>query len=174
MSNPWLPETDARLRDLWEVENLSSSQCGAAMGLSRNAIIGRVHRLRLKHSNSPPHTCPERPKTERPKTARKRLRRTNHANSRTVVVETAEEMCDLAPDQSEFAVTLADLEPHHCRWPLGEGVASQFCGAPKAYGAYCARHANMAYLTPSRVVSDVEKAKRAVSYYRALRARVAA
>ena len=46
----WRPEADARLRRLWEVENMTSGQCAKAMGVTRNSVAGRAKRLGLKHS----------------------------------------------------------------------------------------------------------------------------
>ena len=56
----------------------------------------------------------------------------------------ASEATDLAP--SEFAcepVTFAEMEPHHCRWPLGDPRSEDFryCGARKSFrGPYCENH----------------------------------
>lgn len=45
-------------------------------------------------------------------------------------------------------VTLLDLRPHHCRFPLGEPASADFayCGAQKVKGSYCAAHARLSYL----------------------------
>ena len=45
-------------------------------------------------------------------------------------------------------VTLLDLRPHHCRFPLGEPASADFgyCGARKVKGSYCAAHARLSYL----------------------------
>jgi hypothetical protein len=45
-SNPWTPERDDRLTELW-ASGLSSRKIGDAMGMSKNAIVGRVHRMGL-------------------------------------------------------------------------------------------------------------------------------
>ena len=44
--NRWTPEQDARLCELW-AGDLSATQIGAAMGMNKNQIIGRVRRLGL-------------------------------------------------------------------------------------------------------------------------------
>ena len=177
----WLPEDDEWLRRLWEVDNMTSGQCAKVMGVTRNSIIGRAMRLGLKHSGpitfdvaSSPHVGHTRTVRAGSKKAeiiysseqpRKRLRRSNYANSRTVVIEDVEEACDLPPDQSDFAVALFDLEPRHCRWPLGEGPAQMFCGAAKVSGhPYCPRHGNMAYKKSPNRVTDEERARRATHW----------
>jgi GcrA cell cycle regulator len=40
----WTPEQDAQVRALWR-KGLTASKVGLEMGVSRNAIIGRLHRL---------------------------------------------------------------------------------------------------------------------------------
>ena len=42
-----------RLRHLWEVENLSTREIGEAMGISKNAVVGKAHRLGLMARPSP-------------------------------------------------------------------------------------------------------------------------
>src|SRR5258708_36496746 len=48
----WLPVEDDHLRDMWEMQGLSASQCAVRLGVSRNAVIGRVGRLKLVHPGS--------------------------------------------------------------------------------------------------------------------------
>lgn len=45
-SDDWSPEQIAKLRALWD-EGLSSSEIGRRMGVSKNAILGKAHRLSL-------------------------------------------------------------------------------------------------------------------------------
>jgi hypothetical protein len=45
-TGPWTPERDAELREHW-AGDLSSAQIGVKMGLNKNQIIGRAHRLKL-------------------------------------------------------------------------------------------------------------------------------
>ena len=160
---------------------MTSGQCAKAMGVTRNSVIGRAMRLKLKHSGpitfdvaSSAHVGHTRTIKSGSKKAeviypsgepRRRLRRSNYANSRTVVIEDVEEACDLPPDQSDFAIALFDLEARHCRWPLGEGPARMFCGADKVTGhSYCPRHCRMAYLKGPNRVSDEERTRRAAHW----------
>jgi hypothetical protein len=45
-ASQWTPERDAELREYW-AGDLSASQIGVKMGLNKNQIIGRAHRLKL-------------------------------------------------------------------------------------------------------------------------------
>src|SRR6187399_2181286 len=44
----WTDAAVARLKELWG-EGFSASECGKRMGVSRNSIIGKIHRLGLSH-----------------------------------------------------------------------------------------------------------------------------
>lgn len=44
--SPWTEERVEQLKALW-ADGLSSTRVGVMMGLSRNAVIGKVHRLKL-------------------------------------------------------------------------------------------------------------------------------
>src|SRR5262249_43719531 len=47
----WTAEQDALLKQRWEA-GITSGQIARETGKSRNAVIGRVHRLKLKTPNS--------------------------------------------------------------------------------------------------------------------------
>jgi hypothetical protein len=48
----WNPDTVARLRSLW-AEGLSTAEIGRRMGVSKNAVVGKSHRLNLPARPSP-------------------------------------------------------------------------------------------------------------------------
>lgn len=59
----------------------------------------------------------------------------------------------------EARVSLVDLEPHHCRFPVGDPVQG-FCGHPKVEGlSYCEHHIERCY-THAPVLSDAERERR--------------
>ena len=48
-----------------------------------------------------------------------------------------------------IGVSLEDLAPHMCRWPVTDRMPHRFCGERKRDGlAYCKHHADLAYSTP--------------------------
>lgn len=136
----WTDERIEQLKPLW-LSGMSAAQCADRLGVSRNAIIGKVTRLGL---------C-------RP--ARTSLvRLTNRMRKRPMPLEVAEELLadgvtDLPPDQSEFAVPFMDVKHEQCRWPLGDPRSASFmvCGAGKMQESpYCARHHRIAYHKPEK------------------------
>lgn len=62
MSNEWTPERITALIALWE-EGLTTSEIGARLGITKNAVVGKVHRLGLPKRQSP---IRERPQAEKP------------------------------------------------------------------------------------------------------------
>lgn len=147
----WTYERVETLKRLWR-DGLSSSQIAVQLGgISRSAVLGKVHRLglagRAVASRKEYHRRhPWRSRTTAPK-PRKR--------TQGVILK---ELAALPLPQEQPAdigrVSLMDLEPHHCRFVAGDpkGVASGtpvYCGAQKVPGlAYCEHHARRCYEAP--------------------------
>lgn len=153
----WTDAKIARLKVLHAEGGLSAAEMAYRMNrdfhtsFSRNAIIGKLHRIGLR-TTRPQRTAEEI--AER-KNEQRRVRR---AAQRKPLLDHAEDImqaepCDLPPDSSEFAVTFAQLAEPHCRWPIGDPSSDdlRYCGAEKmADGPYCARHHRLAYTRPTR------------------------
>lgn len=135
---------DADLKRHYDL-GLSCSQIAAAMsmGLSRNAIIGRLHRTGI-NGNPPqrePTTRADREAMRLVREARGDGRRSPTRRSRVRIVpqsQPVEETLRCAPVEP-LHLTLADLEPGVCRYPYGDGPYT-FCGHPVAIGSYCGEH----------------------------------
>jgi GcrA cell cycle regulator len=153
----WSDERTERLRELWaQIPKLSCSTIGAALGgLSRNAIIGKVSRLKLPHRPNPA-------KSHAPR-SRKRggaaggfvgqfaaLRA--QANRRPALADCGA-VTELPPDRSDCAVSLLEAGPDQCRYPLwpAEERSGLFCGAAvlEPGCSWCERHARVVY-SPGR------------------------
>jgi GcrA cell cycle regulator len=60
----WTDERISELTKLWN-DGLSTAEIGKMLGISKNAVVGKAHRLRRRHrwspargSRSPPCSCP--------------------------------------------------------------------------------------------------------------------
>jgi GcrA cell cycle regulator len=147
-------ETSSKnLRDTWTAERvarlksgvnagLSCAQIANEIGVSRNAVIGKINRLGLSRGRNP--TAP-RPRDgvliRRPKVLTQRL-----------VLKALFESAPIAGDVvSSEPCSLLNLTPRKCRWPIS-GVGSvdfTFCGNTTVDGmSYCAGHARIAYRGP--------------------------
>jgi GcrA cell cycle regulator len=138
--------TDARIETLtalWR-SGLSASQIAKALGgVTRNAVIGKVHRLGLAG-----RATPQSPRQIRTARARARPARPRQLSQKPLrgTVDPAR-----APEpeviDSVGAFDLAELATHACRWPIGDPRASGFgfCGGPVNAGPYCEAHRRRAY-----------------------------
>jgi len=143
------------LKQLW-IEGLSASQIAAALGgITRNAVIGKVHRLGLSGRAKAPSSAPPRPR---------RPRAPSHPMGPTFRVHGNAALAPLPEPELEPAlryevvvepepltcerVTILDLRECMCRWPLGDPGREdfRFCGARTNPGAsYCQHHVARAY-----------------------------
>ncbi len=148
----WNPERIEQLRS-YVGAGLTCSQIAAEIGVTRNAVIGKIHRLGL--SPGRPAAGPGRPVAPP-------LRRPRVASQRQLLhLIQAEAPCaeyqtttgGLAVVDSPQRCSLLDLAQSKCRWPISDPGAPDFdfCGNEAIKGfSYCAGHARMAYRPASR------------------------
>jgi GcrA cell cycle regulator len=138
----WNDERIEALAKLWR-EGLSASQVARQLGgISRSAVIGKVHRLGIAGRDAPsrPNALVGRP-ASRPRASAGGTRRQAAPHAPRVVVQPR-----VAFDATATA-TIHTLTPHGCRWPIGEPdeAGFGFCGRRReGPGSYCAGHAPMA------------------------------
>ncbi len=150
----WTPERVEQLRTC-VVNGLTCSQIAAEIGVTRNAIIGKIHRLGLKPLRSPgtpARTCP--PRTASPRFSQRKLLRLMFAEAPSLA---ADQTADPDSIESTQRCSLLDLAAGRCRWPVADPVGDcrgadfVFCGNEAVTGfSYCAGHARMAYRLPAR------------------------
>jgi GcrA cell cycle regulator len=138
--------TDARieiLTRLWREGQSASAIARQLGGVTRNAVIGKVHRLGVAGRAIP--APPGVRRAVRPPRPQRRLR--PPPRPRRLAAEPAPS----DPGLSGTSDTLA-VGAHACRWPIGDPKAAGFalCGRPAVRGAYCAHHGAMAYRAPPR------------------------
>lgn len=148
----WTEERVEILKRLW-AEGLSAAQIANKIGgVTRNAVIGKVHRLGLSGRATP--AKPQRGRTAAEEAA---------AAASVPAVPGIE--ADLAPVISEPAfiapeildvsdkTTVSSIKKNMCKWPVGDPATDDFhfCGQPTAPGkSYCSYHARMAFQPPQR------------------------
>ena len=157
----WTDERVELLKKLW-TDGLSASQIAAELGnVTRNAVIGKVHRLglsgRAKDAKPVASTAAARPrKATRAPSAPAPLPPQPHTNNVVIAPIALQPVTqepsvyvedDLAVPVSE-RVTIMDLRESMCRWPMGDPTKPEFrfCGARSITGLpYCTHHARIAY-----------------------------
>jgi GcrA cell cycle regulator len=135
----WTEERVEQLKALW-TEGLSASQIARVLGgVTRNAVIGKVHRLGLAGRAGPARS--ERPRS----VSHKSVARV--AQPEPPIVEED----PIVLEDGSFATVLT-INDRMCRWPIGDPSENEFhfCGRkPKAGSPYCEAHARKAYQPPA-------------------------
>jgi GcrA cell cycle regulator len=142
----WTDERVELLKKLWQ-EGLSASQIAKQLGgVTRNAVIGKVHRLGLSGRAAP--SKPARTVFKAPRPAR--------AAAAPAAPRRLAEPAQLAPttpspvryvDETPGTATVLTLGAHMCKWPIGDPALDNFtfCGRRTGEGPYCHEHAQVAY-----------------------------
>lgn len=174
----WTDERVELLKKLWS-DGLSASQIAAELGnVTRNAVIGKVHRLGLS-GRAKSAAQPATPRNAAPRKAPTRSPshpmgnpaaaiRGAHALAPSALPETEVETAQ-QPLPSEDVVipfservTIMELREYMCRWPMGDPTTPEFrfCGARSQTGMpYCGYHARIAYQPAADRRRDRSKAR---------------
>jgi GcrA cell cycle regulator len=153
----WTPERIELLKQMW-AEGLSASTIAGRLGagISRNAVIGKVHRLGLSGRATPNRSTSPRPRRPRQPSHPGRARLLPTAGATALKPQICQErMVEPEPEPIRLVdipkgerVNLLMLSEKTCRWPIGEPGTEDFffCGmSPNASTPYCEYHARVAY-----------------------------
>ncbi len=162
----WNDETIALLRELWSTVDetgrlLSTPNIGRRMGISKDAVVGKAHRLNLP---ARPEFQQRKLDDEKEKQVRALLaighRPAEVARAARVHIDTvrkrlveknSSDTCPTAPqlETPTPAAQARTFRTHACLWPLGDpGTPNfRFCDGNTIPGKpYCAEHAAVAYI----------------------------
>lgn len=148
----WTEDRVEVLTKLW-AEGLSASQIAKQLGgVTRNAVIGKVHRLGLSG-----RATPSRPARKTAKPATPRARKVSRASTpkapRTIVpTPPSPPPIEAKPMANGEYATILTIRDHMCKWPIGDPGSAEFrfCGRKvKDKEPYCEAHCSVAY-QPSR------------------------
>ncbi|HET6306282.1 MAG TPA: GcrA family cell cycle regulator [Rhodopila sp.] len=168
----WDEETIRHLRELW-AQGHSTAEIGRRLGVSKNAIVGKAHRLDLDARPSPIRRDPAKPPAERASAHPRVAGPTLPPLASTGVASEATQPSNVQPLRSAPAPTprpavtaspVAAPAPRpapppspiqvrrsapSCCWPIGEPgtKAFRFCDEASVAGKpYCDDHAKLAYV----------------------------
>jgi GcrA cell cycle regulator len=149
----WTDERVEALKKLW-AEGLSASQIAGRLGeVTRNAVIGKVHRLGLSGRTTTSRIKSVRPRRSVARTKRQRLLRFQpHSPGRDLFPPEFEatefrEVEELVIPVEERK-SIQSLVESSCRWPIGDPQHEEFhfCGRERMVGLpYCEFHARRAF-----------------------------
>jgi GcrA cell cycle regulator len=164
----WTDERVELLKKLWG-EGLSASRIAAELGgISRNSVIGKVHRLGL--AGRAKSTAAALPRQRKPRAAQGQVMRIARTGVRGNTALAQVQAYEVEPEQEVGLIeniipigqrcTILELSDSKCRWPIGDPNTPDFffCGGKTAEGLpYCAYHSRVAY----QPASDRRRDKRA-------------
>lgn len=156
----WTDERVAMLKQLWGEGKTAAEIAKLLGGVTRNAVIGKAHRLKLSGRVSPIQ------QNTRPETIVHRISARlagaggaqGSGEARAPMRALARELeTPIPPRVEEFkggkGVKLADLKERMCRWPIGDPKDEKFgfCGCEALPELpYCEHHAKIAYQVNTR------------------------
>lgn len=183
----WTDDRVEILKKLWGEGRTAAEIASELGGVTRNAVIGKAHRLKLSGRASPiqqgakkkaaANSNAVKAKVAAPRAVKKTDAQNAAPSSDAVSVKKAVEKSMIAPvsveeiseaDKKRKRIPLVDLGACQCRWPLGDPRDSKFgfCGAKTDAGeVYCAEHTAVAYQVVSRgrkiSAEDLEREEKA-------------
>ena len=145
----WTDTRVERLKAFW-ADGLSASEIAGRLGeVTRNAVIGKVHRLGLAGRK----TTSRKPAPRRTSPRRNRPGRVERRLPPAPFMRPAALPPAPPPPVAALMLPLRQLRDDQCRWPVGDPreAGFGFCGCQKAPGVpYCAHHAAIAYNPAAR------------------------
>lgn len=129
----WTEKMVEDLKIMWK-QGLTTGEIGKRLGVSKNSIVGKVHRLQLDARPSP-------------------IKKKDEEQENAAVAATAETKPAVVRKNIAGDVKLTDLDNHTCRWPIGDPKDENFhfCGKKVRIGqTYCEEHAALAYVKPNK------------------------
>ena len=148
----WTEEKVAKLKELWGKGNTASQIAEIIGGISRNAVIGKAHRLNLSakiktRTATSNHNYENSviDKRDRPKRGRK-------SKFKSLIIEK-----DFEPENPK---SLEELDENSCKWPIGHPNEKNFyfCGRTSLKDfSYCKLHLLYAYQPKGKKEDVIEK-----------------
>ena len=136
----WTEEKVAKLKELWGKGNTASQIAEIIGGISRNAVIGKAHRLNLsakiKTRPSPSNQNFENSTEEK----NSKIRKGRRNKFKSLIIDK-----DFEPENPK---QLEELDENSCKWPIGHPNEKSFyfCGRTSLKDfSYCKLHLLYAY-----------------------------
>ncbi len=158
----WTEDRVEVLKKLWAEGHSASQIAGQLGGVTRNAVIGKVHRLGLSGRATPSRPLKRAPRYGRAKPAA--TLKAAQAKTQSVNAETGAEksvaraipkvtekasLTNLAPMKLKGGeiTSVLTLKETMCKWPIGDPSDADFgfCGRRSSSGPYCTEHSKLAF-----------------------------
>ena len=136
----WNEEKVSKLKELWG-KGKTASQISEIIGdVSRNAVIGKAHRLNLSSKIKARNTSSSQNFDNNLETSNPKQRKVRRSKFQSLIIEK-----DFEPENPK---KLEELDENSCKWPIGhpEEESFYFCGRTSLKDfSYCKLHLLYAY-----------------------------
>ena len=148
----WTEEKVAKLKELWGKGNTASQIAEIIGGLSRNAVIGKAHRLNLSAKIKTRTATSNKNFENSLNEDNSKSRRGRKSRFKSLIIEK-----DFEPENPK---QLEELDENSCKWPIGhpDEKSFYFCGRSSLKDfSYCKLHLLYAYQPKGKKEEVAEK-----------------
>ena len=141
----WNEEKVEKLKELWGKGNTASQIAEIIGGISRNAVIGKAHRLNLSSKIKTRNVSSNQNIDNSSEEDSSKQRRVRKSKFQSLIIEK-----DFEPENPK---KLEELDENSCKWPIGhpEEQSFYFCGRSSLKDfSYCKLHLLYAYQPKGR------------------------
>ena len=143
----WDNENVARLRELWD-QGLPTAQIGKLIGFTKNAVVGKAHRIGLERRPSPIRRTAVKP--DRKKARSPVMPKLNFETSKEITNNQVQRTSIFQPVVKNL---FTKPKKRGCEWPVGHPDEPEFhfCGKERfEEKPYCLNHCAVAYIIPDK------------------------
>tara|TARA_B100000029_G_scaffold143070_1_gene138324 strand:+ start:941 stop:1438 length:498 start_codon:yes stop_codon:yes gene_type:complete len=155
----WTEEKVAKLKDLWGKGNTASQIAEIIGGISRNAVIGKAHRLNLSAKIKTRSSSANQKNYKLNEKETKFQRKGRRNKFKSLIIEK-----DFEPENPK---QLEELDDSVCKWPIGHPNESSFyfCGRKSLKEfSYCKLHLLYAFQPKGKREDAVDKDEESPQY----------
>lgn len=160
LDHGWTDTRVARVKELWTKGKSAAWIAAELGGVTRNAVLGKVHRMGW--ANLSPKKKPQpRPTPPRPKIADRNKVREAQKIRQIEKEPKPEPFVARTADVAPLNLDILQLRDTTCRFPYGDEPPFTFCGHPvKPDRPYCEAHCRIVYQPRGARNLTVEEAER--------------
>ena len=148
----WTEEKVTKLKELWGKGNTASQIAEIIGGISRNAVIGKAHRLNLSAKIKTRSVKTNQNFENNFKENKIKIKRSRKSKFQSLIIEK-----DFEPENPKH---LEELDENSCKWPIGHPDEKNFyfCGRSSLKDfSYCRLHLLYAYQPKGKKDEITEK-----------------
>ena len=148
----WTDEKVSKLKELWGKGNTASQIAEIIGGISRNAVIGKAHRLNLSAKIKTRTATSNKNYENSLKSISAQPKRGRKSKFKSLIIEK-----DFEPENPK---QLEELDENSCKWPIGHPDENNFyfCGRSSLKDfSYCKLHLLYAYQPKGKKENTSEK-----------------